>query len=220
MFQYYCREQRIRQVILGANTPFFRIPFSFALQAFPGTGQYLWKHGTGKLEVAGAKIYPCPVDIRDHQKFMGSQAGLRTIILVFEKERQKLFLKIKMWGLVLFSLRITSTSPYQKGRQQLILLVKFWRESLFADNSETKQYMPLWKNENKLLEITWDPYKILLLSGNSVYFGPFKSGMGRGARSFFEGLYMGTNTFFEVSNIGARTFFEVERVGSRVWPVK
>ena len=28
-----------------------------------GTGQYLWEYGTGKWEIAGAKIYPGPVDV-------------------------------------------------------------------------------------------------------------------------------------------------------------
>ena len=38
------------------------------------------------------------------------------------------------------------------------MLVEFLRESIFANNLELWQSMPLSKSENKLIEITRDPY--------------------------------------------------------------
>ena len=155
--------------------------------------------------------------------------GLRTgglkVFLAVKKEGQKLFLTKETWGLVLFFIE-KRRGPlfiflYQKGGQQLFLLVKFWRESLFADNSEPEQPMSLSKSENKLLEITWDPY-FEDIEWEYCIFGAVQIGEGVGARSFFEGLNMGANTFFQVPNMGARSFFWGWKSGGKnfFWPVK
>ena len=65
--------------------------------------------------------------------------------------------------------------------------------------TEPWQSISLLKSENKLLEITRDPY-FEDIEWEYCIFGPVKMGEGEGARSFFEGLGMGAYNFFEVGN--------------------
>ena len=73
-----------------------------------------------------------------------------------------------------------------KRGQHFFYLSSFGRESLFPNNSEPWQSMPLSKSGNKLLEITRDPY-FEDIKGEYCTFGAVQMGEGEGARSFFEG---------------------------------
>ena len=79
------------------------------------------------------------------------------------------------------------------GANTFFYLSSFGRESLFPNNSEPWQSMPLSKSENKLLEITRDPY-YEDIEWEYCIFGAVQMGEGEGARSFFEGLDMEANT--------------------------
>ena len=84
--------------------------------------------------------------------------------------------------------------------------------------------MSLSKSENKLLEITWDPY-FEDIEWEYCKFGAVQMGEGEGGEKFYQGFEYGSQQFFWNlkcgASEGATTFFEVEKVGQEFfWPVK
>ena len=125
-----------------------------AFEVYYKTGQGFLRNGialevyfiTGHL-LQNRSLHPVPGP--------GLRTGGLKVFLAIKKEGQKLFLTRETWGFVLFFIK-------KRGGHYLNFLIKkggsnFFLQSLFANNVEPWQSMPLSKGENKLLEITRDP---------------------------------------------------------------
>ena len=75
--------------------------------------------------------------------------------------------------------------------------------------------MPLSKSENKLLEITRDPY-FEDVEWEYCIFGVVQMGEGEGARSFFEGLDMGA-IFLKSQIWGLGLFLRLNKWGQEIF---